>query len=83
MIITIDQLESQTDPIRGPGVASLSLRVYDREKAILLWHDRDEQHAWGGLLGNLFAKGSAKANNCAMMTGSMVMKLPKRGGSKP
>lgn len=77
MVLTIDELGSKTNVIKGPGRASLSMYLFDRDQGTLLWHDHDSESAWGGLLGNVMTKGSNKQYACASAATRMVRKLPK------
>jgi hypothetical protein len=65
MLIIIDALRSE-----GPVKASLSLYLYDRSQATLLWHDHDVHHEWKEF-------GDAGAR-WAQLLQSMIVKLPKR-----
>jgi hypothetical protein len=77
MIITIEEVGSRVSAVKGFGKASLSIYLYDRNQATLLWHDHAEKNIWGGLLGNVVHKGANKAQGCAELTQSMIVKLPK------
>jgi hypothetical protein len=79
MIITIDELGSRGDPVKGLGRAALSLYLYDRDEGTLLWHDHAaKEHMWGGVLGNVMLKGEVKQVACGGLVKNMVMKLPKK-----
>jgi hypothetical protein len=77
MIVAIDQLGSRDNSIKGPGRATLSMYLYDRDQGTLLWHDQGSDRMWGGVLGNLMEKGQLKAESCGVVTYLMIMKLPK------
>jgi hypothetical protein len=77
MILVLDDLGSRNNSIKGPGDASMSLYVYDRTQATLLWHDQAEKRMWGGLLGNVMQKGEIKQETCRELASLMVFKLPK------
>lgn len=78
MIITLDELGSRENALKGLGGAALSMYLYDRDNGTLLWHDQaTKEHMWGGLLGNIWHKGDVKQDACATLTQSMIMKLPK------
>jgi len=79
MFITIDELGSRQNAIKGLGRAALSMYLYDREQGTLLWHDQaSDEHMWGGLMGNLMDKGMIKADACATLAERMIFRLPKR-----
>jgi len=78
MILIIDELGSRENSAKGPGRATLSKYLYDRDEGTLLWHDQSSDQMWGELLGNLMQKGEIKAESCGIVTYSMIMKLPKR-----
>ncbi len=79
MIITLDELGSGHNAVKGLGKATLSMYLFDRDQGALLWHDqKTDEHMWGGLLGNLMQKGEIKQGACGDVVFSMVMKLPKR-----
>ena len=79
MIVTIDELGSRENAIKGLGRGSLSMYLYDRDQGTLLWRDHAvSEHMWGGLLGNVMDKGATKQMYCSTLVGEMVMKLPKR-----
>ncbi|HYM78013.1 MAG TPA: hypothetical protein VE377_18705 [Candidatus Dormibacteraeota bacterium] len=79
MFITIDELGSRQDAIKGLGRATLSMYLYDRDQGTLLWHDQaTDEHMWGGLMGNVMQKGMIKADACATLAEIMILKLPKR-----
>jgi hypothetical protein len=78
MIITIDELGSGENAVKGLGRASLSMYLYDRDQGTLLWHDQAiKEHVWGGLLGNVMMKGATKQQECGMLVFTMIKKLPK------
>lgn len=77
MIITIDELGSRENSIKGPGRATLSMYLYDRDQGTLLWHDQATQQMWGGLLGNLMQKGEIKQDACGTSVQLMIQKLPR------
>jgi hypothetical protein len=77
MIITIDELGSRDNSVKGPGRATLSMYFYDRDQGTLLWHDQATEKMCGGLLGNLMEKGDIKQTTCGTLAYAMIMKLPK------
>jgi len=77
MILVLDNLGSRNNSIKGPGDAALSLYIYDRTQATLLWHDQAEKRMWGGVLGNVMQKGEIKQGTCNDLASLMVYKLPK------
>lgn len=79
MFVTIDELGSRENAVKGLGRATMSMYLYDRDQGTLLWHDQEtKEHMWGGLLGNVLQKGDVKRDACGTLVYSMVMKLPKR-----
>lgn len=79
MVITIDELGSGHNAVKGLGKTALSMYLFDRDQGSLLWHDQAiSEHTWGGLLGNVMDKGGTKEGVCGDLAFSMVMKLPKR-----
>jgi hypothetical protein len=82
MIIAIEEVGSRVSAVKGFGKASLSIYLYDRNQATLLWHDHAEKNIWGGLLGNVIDKGRNKQQGCTELTASMIMKLPKHQKAK-
>lgn len=77
MVITIDELGSGHNPIKGPGRASLSMYLFDRDQGALLWHDQASTKMWSGVLDNLMRKGDIKRDACGTLAYSMIKKLPK------
>lgn len=78
MFITIDELGSRENAVKGLGRTSLSMYLYDRDQGTLLWHDQaTQEHVWNGLMGNVMMKGQAKQQACADLVFQMVLKLPK------
>ena len=78
MVITLDEVGSRDNAIKGLGRASLSMYLYDRDEGTSLWHDQaTTEHMWGGVLGNVLQKGLIKADTCKLLASSMVLKLPK------
>lgn len=77
MVVTIDELGSRNNSIKGPGRASLSMYLFDRDQGSLLWHDSDSGKMWGGVMGNLLQKGEMKSDECRMLTSVMIHKMPK------
>ncbi|HKS80041.1 MAG TPA: hypothetical protein VJR23_00920 [Candidatus Acidoferrales bacterium] len=77
MVITIDELGSRQNAIKGPGRATLSMYLYDRDQGTMLWHDQMSSKMWGGVMGNLIQKGDIKTSFCAEVTQEMILKLPK------
>lgn len=77
MIITVDELGSRVNAIKGLGRATLSMYLFDRDQGTLLWHDQDSDQMWGGLMGNLMEKGLIKQQSCALVVGRMIHKMPK------
>ena len=78
MFITIDELGSRENVVKGLGRATLSMYLYDRDEGTLLWHDQaTREHVWNGLMGNVMSKGDAKRDACATLVFQMVMKMPK------
>ena len=77
-MVTIDELGSGHNAVKGMGKATLSMYLLDPDQGVLLWHDQTTQeHMWGGLLGNLMQKGDVKQATCGDLVFSMVKKLPK------
>lgn len=77
MIITIDELGSRENAVKGPGRATLSIYLYNRDQGTLLWHDQATRQMWGGLMGNVMNKGEIKQDACGWLVWSMIKKLPK------
>lgn len=48
MILAVDKLGSRDNAVKGLAKASLSVYLYDRTQATLLWHDQAEKNMWGG-----------------------------------
>ncbi len=82
LILALDELGSRDNAIKGLGEASLSIYLYDRTQATLVWKDRAEKKMWGGILGNVIEKGDLKRDTCEQLTSYMVMKLPKHKKDK-
>lgn len=82
MIITIDELGSRLNAVKGLGNAALSVYLYDRNQPTLLWHDHAEKPMWGGLLGNVMERGPVKQKTCSELVSSMMVKLPKHRKTK-
>jgi hypothetical protein len=77
MVIAIDELGSRQNMVKGPGRATLSMYLYDRDQGTLLWHDQESAQMWGGLMGNLISKGEVKTGYCRDLTEAMIRKMPK------
>lgn len=82
MILALGELGSRANAIKGLGNAALSVYLYDRTQATLLWHDQSEQRMWGGLMGNLLQKGDIKQGTCSDLASLMIYKLPKHKNAK-
>lgn len=79
MFITLDEVGSGHNAVKGVGKATLSMYLLDRDQGTLLWHDQEtDEHMWGGLLGNLMQKGDITQRACGDLVYSMLTKLPKR-----
>jgi len=77
MVFSIDELGSRNNSVKGPGQATLSMYLYDRDQGTMLWHDQDSTKMWGGLLGNVMMKGQIKVQACQFLAQAMIRKLPK------
>ena len=82
MILVLNDLGSRDNAVKGLGKASMSIYLYDRTQATLLWHDQAEKNMWGGLLGNVMQKGEIKQSACQDMATVMIDKLPKHKEAK-
>ena len=77
MIITIDELGAGPGTPKGQGRATLSMYLYDREQATLLWHDQETEKLQGSLGESLMGKAWGEQAVCENLTNSMVLNLPK------
>jgi hypothetical protein len=75
MIITIDALEPASP--KGKGSATLSMYLYDREQATLLWHDQATDKLQGNLGESLMGKSWGEQMVCEDLTDALVMNLPR------